>query len=153
MRQSYRRTVGCLDRLRIPSAQCSQSSQPCTCLIFSALLPNGTESQMLTRELNLHSPSSLIGARTKMVGVFSPFSQWKSQVRLSFFADIFSPLVHIQQLCYSNCAVCFGILSLITCPIHNLTYLAAASLLAKNSSALWLFLYDHICGWDQTDLD
>lgn len=48
----------------------SSISKPCTCLIFSALLPDGTESQMLTRELNLHSPSSLIGARTKMAGVF-----------------------------------------------------------------------------------
>ena len=51
----------------------SSISKPCTCLIFSALLPGGTESQMLTRELNLHSPSSLIGAGTKTAGFLFSF--------------------------------------------------------------------------------
>lgn len=54
---------------------------------LSGQLPNGMESQMLTRELNLHSPSSLIGAGTKTMEVSAPCPPWKSQA--IFF---FSPL-------------------------------------------------------------
>lgn len=107
----------------------SSISKPCTCRIFSALLPDGTESQMLTRKLNLHSPSSLIGAGTKTAGVFSPFSQWKSQVILSFFADIFFPLFSHSAIQNVYCVL--GFVSHYLCYSCNLTYLMELSALSK----------------------
>lgn len=105
----------------------SSISKPCL-----HLLPDGTESQMLTRKLNLHSPSSLIGAGIKTAGVFSFIPQWKSEVilRVVFFADIF--FTRIQPLSYSKRLLCFGIWeSHYLCYSRSLTYLMELSALSK----------------------
>lgn len=63
---------------------------------------------MLTRELNLHSLGSLIGAGTKQAGDFFFFF---------FHAKVLTPLFKLSSV--------FWDLSLITFPAHNLTYGAA----------------------------
>lgn len=65
-------------------------------LIFFAQLPDGMESQMLTRELNLHSPSILTGAGTKTSGhIFILFISGNLKWLLTFF---FADTFFLQQL-------------------------------------------------------
>lgn len=48
----------------------------------------GTQSQMLTRELNLHSPT-LIGVGTKMAEVFSPFFSMEIKSGVEVFFSVY----------------------------------------------------------------
>ena len=65
-------------------------------------LPGGTESQMLTGEVNLHSLSSLIGAVANSEGFFFLFPNGNHKV-LSFYFSL--SLVHIQLIHCSSHAV------------------------------------------------